>query len=65
MEFHSKLYAILKQQEDRRVLGYGDIFENYPRFGQIRGLAGPDVKKGKYVKKFIQPNQSIPQECMP
>jgi len=28
-------------------------------------LAGPDVKKGKYVKKFIQPNQSIPEACMP
>ena len=64
-ELHSKLHIILKQQGDPRVLGYGDVFESYPRFGEIRDLAGPDVKKGKYVKKFIQPNQSVTQECMP
>lgn len=56
-----QLQRVLREQQDPRVLGYGDIFESYPRFTAIRSIAGPDVKQGQYVQKFIQPGQKVLQ----
>jgi uncharacterized sulfatase len=55
-----RLQEVLREQQDPRVLGFGDIFESYPRFSFIRPIAGPDVKQGQYVQKFIQPGQTVP-----
>ncbi len=55
-----QLRQVLNEQQDPRVLGSGDIFESYPRFTAIRPIAGPDVKQGQYVQKFIQPGQTVP-----
>lgn len=42
-----KLKARLAQQGDPRMLGYGDIFESYPRFGRMRNWGGFQ-QRGKY-----------------
>ena len=36
----SKLEKLLTRQGDPRMLGYGDIFESYPRFGLMRNWPG-------------------------
>ncbi len=51
------LEAELRAIGDPRVLGGGDIFDSYPRFGNIRPIGGPAVPSGKYVESFIQPEQ--------
>jgi uncharacterized sulfatase len=61
----STLKSVLEEENDPRVLGGGDIFESYPRFSHIRPIAGPDVRQGKYVRKFIQPGQVAAPEFMP
>jgi len=61
----STLKSVLESEKDPRVIGRGDIFESYPRFTKIRPIAGPDVKQGKYVKKYIQPGQEVAPEFMP
>src|SRR5690606_10330201 len=42
----------LKKQEDPRVLGYGDIFESYPRFGLMRNFPG-FKERGEFNKKYM------------
>lgn len=61
----SMLQSVLEDEKDPRAVGGGDIFESYPRFSKIRPVAGPDVKQGKYVKKYMQPGQVVPPELMP
>lgn len=50
----------LKKQGDPRVLGNGDIFESYPRFGSMRNFPG-FKERGKYNPAFINGNEMINQ----
>jgi N-sulfoglucosamine sulfohydrolase len=61
----AQLEAELVRQGDPRAGGSGDIFESYPRFSAIRPIAGPDVRQGKYVRKFLQPGQDVPAGLLP
>jgi len=52
-ELKKDLHRVLKEQGDPRVLGYGDIFESYPRFGSMRGEElGGFGERGKYNEKY-------------
>ena len=42
----------LKQQKDPRVLGYGDVFDSYPRYGPMREYIGGFKKWGQYNPKY-------------
>jgi uncharacterized sulfatase len=42
----------LKQQKDPRVLGYGDVFDSYPRYGPMRQYIGGFKKQGQYNPKY-------------
>lgn len=42
----------LARQGDPRILGYGDIFESYPRFGVMRPECGGFAERGKYNPKY-------------
>lgn len=55
---YRQLTTLLTQQKDPRMLGYGDIFESYPRFGKMRDLPG-FRKRGAYNPAFTL--DSIPQ----
>ena len=51
-EHQGKLNALLQEQKDLRVLGTGDIFEIYPRFGNIRDTLDGFREQGKYNPKY-------------
>ena len=53
MQLKSKLDQSLTIQADPRVLGNGDIFDSYPRFGLMRPFEG-FKKRGKYNPAFIK-----------
>ncbi|UCH11802.1 MAG: sulfatase [Fidelibacterota bacterium] len=61
---HAELERVLTAQGDPRVLGYGDIFESYPRFNRMRDLEG-FKEYGKYNPKFIQEGQYVPEHLLP
>lgn len=47
----NQLEKLLIEQKDPRMLGYGDIFDSYPRFGGMRNW--PEFKeRGKYNPAF-------------
>ena len=46
-QLKDELEQLLTQQGDPRMLGNGDIFESYPRFGLMRNLPG-FKERGKY-----------------
>ncbi len=46
----------LTRQGDPRMLGYGDIFDSYPRFGLMRDFPG-FKKKGEYNPEFQIKNE--------
>ena len=48
----------LTKQGDPRVLGYGDIFESYPRFGGMRNFPG-FKERGKYNPAFLNGHEMI------
>ncbi len=48
----SILENCLKEQKDPRVLGYGDIYESYPRFAHMREYLGGFWEKGKYNPRY-------------
>jgi uncharacterized sulfatase len=50
-ELKEQLKKLLTEQEDPRMLGYGDIFDSYPRFGSMRNLPG-FKEEGKYNPAF-------------
>ena len=52
MELDKKLMDILNEQKDPRVLGTGDIFESYPRFGLMRLFPGFS-ERGAYNPAFM------------
>ena len=51
-ELETKLMELLKEQQDPRVLGKGDIFESYPRFGLMRLFPGFS-ERGVYNPAFM------------
>ena len=59
-----QLDAVLLEEKDPRMLGYGDIFESYPRFASMRNFPG-FKQSGEYNKAFLLNDQSqdtIPRE---
>lgn len=42
----------LKKQNDPRVIGTGDVFESYPRFGSMRAYLGGFHQRGEYNPKY-------------
>jgi uncharacterized sulfatase len=51
-ELHEKLTDALREQGDPRVLGYGDIFESYPRVSHMRPHLGGFAERGEYNPKY-------------
>jgi uncharacterized sulfatase len=47
-----KLRDELTRQGDPRMLGYGDVFESYPRFGVMRPECGGFAERGQYNPKY-------------
>ena len=54
-DLRSRLDAILKEQADPRVTGYGDIFESYPYFGRMQPDIGGFKEPGRYNPAFLPP----------
>ncbi|NOU61285.1 heparan N-sulfatase [Marinifilum sp. JC070] len=57
-ELRDLLESELKKQGDPRVLGFGEIFDSYPRTSKMREFKGFN-KRGKYNPKFTQKDQQI------
>jgi uncharacterized sulfatase len=55
----TKLRAVLSDQKDPRVLGTGDVFDSYPRFGAMRPELGGFAEQGAYNSKY-QPQERRP-----
>ncbi len=51
-EHRRELETVLREQQDPRVLGRGDIFESYPRFQVMRPEFGGFAEQGKYNPKY-------------
>ena len=51
----------LKKQGDPRVLGTGDVFESYPRFGAMRNFPG-FKERGKYNPAYLNGHEMINQD---
>jgi N-sulfoglucosamine sulfohydrolase len=51
-DLHQDLMQTLKKHRDPRVLGYGDIFESYPRVSPMRPQLGGFAEQGKYNPKY-------------
>ncbi len=49
-----QLEAILVEQEDPRVLGFGDIFESYPRVSHTRPQLGGFYAQGQYNQAYAE-----------
>jgi len=52
-QLRKQLENTLRNQQDPRVMGNGDIFDSYPRFGKMRPFPG-FKSQGKYNPDFIQ-----------
>jgi uncharacterized sulfatase len=50
-QLSNELEEVLTEQGDPRMLGYGDIFESYPRFMRMRQFPG-FKEQGKYNSKY-------------
>ena len=57
----SKLTKLLHEQQDPRVLGYGDVFDSYPFYGRMQ-IEIPGFKEvGRYNPAFWPfQNRSVP-----
>ena len=51
-ELSTELERVLTRQGDPRMLGYGDVFESYPRFMEMRQFPG-FKEEGKYNPKYM------------
>ncbi len=51
----------LTKQGDPRVLGNGDVYESYPRFGAMRAFPG-FKERGKYNPEYLEAHEMINQE---
>ena len=57
-QLRQRLERELTEEGDPRMLGYGDIFESYPRFGPMRPACGGFAEQGKYNPKYqVEPPQ--------
>ncbi|MCM4167133.1 Ulvan-active sulfatase [Arenibacter antarcticus] len=56
MDLKTKLEIELKRQGDPRVLGYGNIFDSYPRMSIMRQFDGFN-ERGEYNLDYIQEGQ--------
>ena len=50
-ELGARLEQLLTEQKDPRMLGYGDVFESYPRYSHMRKFPG-FKEQGKYNPKY-------------
>ncbi|KPL11910.1 heparan N-sulfatase [candidate division BRC1 bacterium SM23_51] len=50
-KLRAELEQALTEQKDPRVLGYGDVFDSYPRYSAMRDYPG-FKKQGEYNPKF-------------
>jgi len=57
-KLRSELERVLTKQGDPRMLGYGDVFESYPRFMRMRQFKG-FKEQGKYNPKYEIGNNKI------
>ncbi len=53
LNLKSKLKSELRKQRDPRIMGTGDIFDSYPRFGAMRDFEG-FKEEGKYNPEYIK-----------
>ncbi|MBL9115735.1 MAG: sulfatase [Verrucomicrobiaceae bacterium] len=49
-QMREKLFKLLREQQDPRVLGNGDVFDNYPSTKRPPGQEAPKSKRKKSVK---------------
>lgn len=54
---HATLEASLVAQGDPRVLGFGDVFDSYPRFAGMREAMGGFHERGAYNPAFVPPRR--------
>ncbi len=52
-KLRQKLTTVLTEQGDPRMLGTGDVFESYPRFGRMRAFPG-FKERGAYNESYKQ-----------
>jgi uncharacterized sulfatase len=55
-DLRNKLLSELKRQGDPRVLGYGDIFDSYPRMSTMREFDGFH-ERGEYNPAYMKKGQ--------
>ena len=60
-ELNKILMEELKKEGDPRVLGTGDVFESYPRFGAMRDFPG-FKERGKYNPEYLNGHEMINQK---
>lgn len=59
IEVHrSELESALVRQGDPRALGFGDVFEGYPRFGTFKESLKGFKQKGEYNPRFSGPDKA-------
>ncbi len=63
-KLRAELEQALTEQKDPRVLGYGDIFDSYPRVSSMRDFEG-FKERGKYNPRFMQKGQKVPGHLLP
>jgi len=55
----AELEQVLKEQKDPRILGYGDIFESYPRFGGMRKKFKGFKQRGEYNPEYRKKAEAL------
>lgn len=48
----ARLLEVMRQQGDPRALGYGDVWESYPRYGPMRTDLGGFAERGAYNPQY-------------
>jgi uncharacterized sulfatase len=62
-DLRKRLEDELKKQQDPRVLGYGDIFDSYPRFANMRPELLPGFsERGKYNPEYSEKAKAAMQQ---
>jgi hypothetical protein len=57
----NKLENELRIQSDPRILGYGDMYESFPRYGRYREELEGFEKQGEYNPDYLK---EIPDEIL-
>jgi len=55
----AELERVLKEQKDPRILGYGDIFDSYPRFSHMREEFEGFKEQGKYNPRYKRKAEAL------